>query len=87
MDNDEYRERIQKLAPELKKASFIIYSGLQQKTQRASLLMSLADKIEDDRQRAVFWSCVISKITEREARKEAERMLEQLDEGEDEEED
>ena len=31
MDNDEYRERIQKLAPELKKASFIIYSGLQQK--------------------------------------------------------
>ena len=87
MDNDEYRERIQKLAPELKKASFIIYSGLQQKTQRASLLMALADKIEDDRQRVVFWSCVISKITNQEARIEAERMLEQLDEGEDEEED
>jgi len=49
--------------------------------------MALADKIEDDRQRVVFWSCVISKITNQEARIEAERMLEQLDEGEDEEED
>ena len=48
--------------------------------------MALADKIEDDRQRVVFWSCVISKITNQEARIEAERMLEQLDEGEDEEE-
>ena len=63
MDDDEYREIYQKLKPEtLKKARFYLSVRFRQKTQRASLLMELADSLDNDRERAVFWSYVITRI-------------------------
>lgn len=63
MDDDEYREIYQKLKPEtLKKAQFYLSVRFRQKTQRTSLLMDLADSLDSDRERAVFWSFVITRI-------------------------
>ncbi len=67
MENDEYKEIIELLSPKIKKARFIVYSGIEQKTQRTSLLMDVSDTIEDYRQKVVFWSYVISLITKFEA--------------------
>ena len=67
MENDEYEKLAKSMREELKKANFIIYSGIPQKTQRTSLLMDLADTITDTRKRTVFWSVVISIISQREA--------------------
>lgn len=67
MDNDEYKRLIEQSAPELKKARFIIFKNIPQRTQKASLLMSIADSIEDYRQKVVFWSYVFSAVAAKEA--------------------
>lgn len=59
MDNDEYHLILNTIETQLKKARFIIHAGLPQKTQKASLLMDLADEIEDYRTRAVFWTVAL----------------------------
>ncbi|MDO4413650.1 MAG: hypothetical protein Q4C20_01090 [Erysipelotrichaceae bacterium] len=80
MEDDEYEKSLWELSPELKKARFIIYSEFEQKTQRTSLLMALADTIKDYRLRVVFWSRVISLIARFEA-----AMNDSYEESEDEE--
>lgn len=60
MENEEYRDRLKKLDDLLKRANYIIYAQLEQKTQRASLLMDLADKLEDKSDKAVFWAYALS---------------------------
>ena len=60
MENEEYRDRIKKLGDILKKADYIIYAQLEQKTQRASLLMNLANGLEDERDKTVFWAYTLT---------------------------
>lgn len=60
MDNDEFDRLREKIWPTLKKVYFILSIQLTQKTQRASLLMKLADEIEDEQERIVFWAYVIA---------------------------
>ena len=67
MEDDEYRKYIDEISLELKKASFIVYKNMKQKTQRVSLLMELAESISDKNKRTVFWSYVISLISKKEA--------------------
>ena len=63
MDDDEYREIYRKLKPEIiRRAQFYLSVRFRQKTQRASLLMDLADSLDSERERAVFWSYVITRI-------------------------
>lgn len=62
MANEEFVQIRDALWPTLKKAFYILIVPLDQKTQRASLLMELADGLEDERERAVFWAYVISKL-------------------------
>lgn len=65
MDNDEYQAISQKLKPLLKKANYILNTTIEQKTQRASLLMAIADNIVDEREKTVFWAKIISRPTAR----------------------
>ena len=60
MENDEYRERLKKMNILLKKVDYIMCAPLEQKTQRASLLMNLAQQITDERDKIVFWAYTLS---------------------------
>lgn len=60
MDNEEYRAISKTISPKIKKARFILCTSIEQKTQRASLLMKVADSIVDERERTVFWAKVLS---------------------------
>lgn len=60
MENDEYRERLKKMSALLKKVDYMMYAPLKQKTQRASLLMDLAQQITDERDKTVFWAYTLS---------------------------
>ncbi len=79
MEDDEYRKCIDEISMELKKASFIVYKNMKQKTQRVSLLMELADSIPDKNKRIVFWSYVISLISKKEAALQSARSSERVD--------
>ena len=65
MENDEFERINSELSEAIKKARFIVYVGIQQRTQRASLLMDLAEEIQDPRQRSVFWSVVFSMLLQK----------------------
>lgn len=67
MEIDEYLEAIKKISPALKKARFIICTKFGQRMQRASLLMDLAESIEDYRLRVVFWTQSILLLTKLES--------------------
>lgn len=73
MEDQEFEENIEQLSDVLRKAKFIIFKRIRQKTQRVSLLMELADSIDDYKKRVVFWSCVMS-IS---GSKEAVRLIDQ----------
>lgn len=68
MGNDEYRAAMDKIEPQVKKATFIIHAGLSQKTQKASLLMDVAEEIEDRDARAVFWAVMLDREAIRQSR-------------------
>ena len=59
MNNDEFSAAVKDINAYIEKAHFIICAGLPQKTQKASLLMKLAEEIKDPRERAVFWALVM----------------------------
>lgn len=70
MEEEEFARRKNELWPLLKKAFFILSFPLRQRTQRSSLLMELADELADERDRAVYWSCVIKRLQDDARRKE-----------------
>lgn len=61
MEDEEFAQLCDQIWPTIKKAYFILSIPMAQKTQRASLLMELADGIEDERERIVFWALVIAR--------------------------
>lgn len=63
MEDAEFQAIFEKILPVLKKAQFLLAIRFEQKTQRTSLLMELANGLESDAERAVFWAFVISRIT------------------------
>lgn len=64
MENAEFTRIRNEVWPVIKKADFILSIPFAQRTQRASLIMELADKLKDERERAVFWACVITHLSE-----------------------
>lgn len=60
MENEEYQAILEELSPYIKKANFIMSTNLQQRTQRASLIMKIAEEIGDDRKKTVFWAFILS---------------------------
>lgn len=83
MENDEFREYLNQLSSEIRKARFIIYKKMQQRTQRISLLMELAESITDKTKRIVFWTYVTSLLTQKEttfiSRRSSEKKTEKED--------
>lgn len=63
MDDEEFATIRQSISPVLKQADFILSAPFRQKTQWASLLATLADGIENEREKAVFWAVVITKAS------------------------
>ena len=63
MDNERYQAILEELSPYIKKANFIVSTDLQQRTQRASLLMKIAEEIKDKEKVTVFWAYILSRVT------------------------
>lgn len=64
MEDDEFNRVQNDVWPMIRKACFILSIPFSQKTQRASILMDLANELKDDRERAVFWAGVMSHLKE-----------------------
>lgn len=63
MDDERYQAILEELSPYIKKANFIVSTDLQQRTQRASLLMKIAEEINDEEKVTVFWAYILSRVT------------------------
>lgn len=74
MDEEEYSQRRIKLADVLSKATFITSLKMNQKTQKASLLAEEADLLQDERDKAVYWSIVMSAIEAQAESRTVQRM-------------
>lgn len=74
MDEDEYSQRRIKLAEVLSKATFITSLKMKQKTKKASLLAEEADLLQDERDKAVYWSIVMSAIEAQAESRTIQRM-------------
>lgn len=59
MESGEFNRLRDEIWPFIKRALFILSAPLEQKTERASLLMKLADEIKDERARTVYWAYII----------------------------
>lgn len=62
MDDEEYKKVIERIWPDLQKAFFVLFAPLPQKTQRASLLMELADGLQNEQEKIVFWADIIARL-------------------------
>ena len=74
MDEEEYSQRRIKLAEVLAKATFITSLKMNQKTKKASLLAEEADLLQDERDKAVYWSIVMSAIEAQAESRTVQRM-------------
>lgn len=76
MENEEFAEIIYERLEDIKKIRFIMTTPLEQRTERASLLLKVLDDIKDERERAVLMvqlmvMCGIQRCREREDETEA----------------
>lgn len=62
MDNDAYREYVNRLRLPYKKMLFAMNVGYPQKTQRASVLLKIFDEITDPNERIVFWCLTLGRL-------------------------
>lgn len=62
MDSEQYQQIIDKIRPSLDKGNYILNTQLRYKTQRSSLLMDVANKLENDTDRVVFWAVLLDRI-------------------------
>lgn len=65
MDNEMYQEIVKKLKPLLRKARFILFTPMEQKTERTSRILQLLDELEDDKERAVLMAQILGMIDRR----------------------
>ena len=78
MENEEYQAILEELAPHIKKANFIMSTNLQQRTQRASLLMKIADNIDDNKKKTVFWAFILSRASTKIKREQILEILKKI---------
>lgn len=58
-NNEEFKRIYKEIEPSINKGRYIINAKLQYKTHRASLLMDIADSLDTNEQRMVFWASII----------------------------
>ena len=78
MNNEQYKTLQKKLIREIRRIEFIVKSsGLEQRTQRASLLLSVLNSVSDPVEKVVLMANIIA-IPEREAKRVIEAVKERL---------
>ncbi len=60
MDNKEYVDILEGMDREIKRARFILYAPVKQKTEQASRLVHMLDALGDERKKAVFFTQILS---------------------------
>ena len=65
MSNEAYRSIINKIQESINKAIFILNVRLDYKTQRSSLLLDVANALESDDERVVFWAVLLDILYKR----------------------
>jgi hypothetical protein len=62
MDDKIYHEYVKRVEIPYKKMRFALHADYSQRTQKASILMQIADDIPDKEERIVFWSLVLAHL-------------------------
>ena len=62
MDDETFQACVQQVELPFKKTRFAMNAGYPQKTQKASILMEIADAIPDQKQRVVFWALTLGRL-------------------------
>lgn len=62
MDNETYKKCVQEINLSYKQMLFAMNVGYPQKTQKASILMKIAEEIPNQEQRIVFWALTLGKL-------------------------
>lgn len=62
MDNETYKEYVQQVDLSYKKMLFASNVGYPQKTQKASIIMKIAEELPDQKQRIVFWALTLGRL-------------------------
>lgn len=68
MENDEYAQYTEELDDDINKLAFIMNHDFEQRTERSSMVLSVIDKYEDPKQRAVLLSKVLGNSDEAEGK-------------------
>lgn len=64
MSNDEYREYIKNLEPQIERIHFIVKRTYSQKTEKASAFLSVLEEVNDKKERAVLLSRLLDLMIE-----------------------
>lgn len=62
MSNEAYKKCVQQVNSSYKKMLFAMNAGYPQKTQKASILMKIAEEIPSQEQRIVFWALTLGRL-------------------------
>lgn len=62
LSEEEFKSIVDKINPSLQKGQFIMYANIPNKTQRASLLIDVANGLDGDVERIVFWGVLIGSL-------------------------
>ena len=65
IQEDDFQKIRKKIAPAIQKGKFIMDANLKHKTQWSSLLMELANSLEDETERVVFWAVLIGSLRDK----------------------
>lgn len=65
MDEEKYQECVKQLEVPYRKMQFVMNAGYPRRTQKVSILMKIAEEIQDPEQRIVFWALTLGKLEKR----------------------
>lgn len=65
IQEDNFQKVIKKITPVIQKGEFIMNANLRRKTQWSSLLMELANSLEDETEQVVFWAVLIGGLRDK----------------------
>lgn len=64
LSEDDFQKVVEKIRPALQKGEFILNANVKYKSQRGSLLLEIADSLDKDVERSVFWGMMIGNLRE-----------------------
>lgn len=64
LSEDDFQKVVERIRPALQKGEFILNANVKYKSQRGSLLLEVADSLNEDVERSVFWGVMIGNLRE-----------------------